>query len=73
MTAQQGAGAARRPPAPDTHGAQIVSANGTAAVHLTLAVCDYEHVREIAQGLVRADGITLTPLIFPSINDAFRI
>ena len=69
MTAQQGAGAARRPAAPDTRGAQIVSANGTAAVHLTLAVCDYEHVREIAQGLVRADGITLTPLIFPSIEE----
>jgi 4,5-dihydroxyphthalate decarboxylase len=47
----------------------IVGANGTASVHLTLAVCDYEHVREITQGLVRADGITLTPLIFPSIEE----
>src|SRR5438105_13127283 len=47
----------------------IVGPNGTASVHLTLAVCDYEHVREIAQGLVRADGITLTPLIFPSIEE----
>jgi 4,5-dihydroxyphthalate decarboxylase len=47
----------------------IVGGNGTASVHLTLAVCDYEHVREIAQGLVRADGITLTPLIFPSIEE----
>src|SRR5216684_7660747 len=47
----------------------IVSANGIASVHLTLAVCDYEHVREITQGLVRADGITLTPLIFPSIEE----
>ena len=47
----------------------IVGANGTASVHLTLAVCDYEHVREIAQGIVRADGITLTPLIFPSIEE----
>src|SRR4029078_404269 len=28
-----------------------------------------EHVREITQGLVRADGITLTPLIFPSIEE----
>ena len=26
-------------------------------------------MREIAQGLVRADGITLTPLIFPSIEE----
>src|SRR6266576_3016564 len=43
--------------------------NGIASIHLTLAVVDYEHVREIAQGLVRADGITLTPLIFPSIEE----
>ncbi len=47
----------------------IVGANGIASVHLTLAVCDYEHVREIAQGIVRADGITLTPLVFPSIEE----
>jgi 4,5-dihydroxyphthalate decarboxylase len=46
-----------------------VEPNGIASVHLTLAVVDYEHVREIAQGLVRADGITLTPLIFPSIEE----
>ena len=38
-------------------------------MHLTLAVCDYEHVREITQGLVRAAGVTLTPLIFPSIEE----
>jgi 4,5-dihydroxyphthalate decarboxylase len=72
MTAQeiqpQGPDPIRRP-APELRAPQIVSANGTASVHLTLAVCDYEHVREIAQGLVRADGITLTPLIFPSIEE----
>jgi 4,5-dihydroxyphthalate decarboxylase len=58
-----------QPPASDARAPQIVSSNGTASVHLTLAVCDYEHVREITQGLVRADGITLTPLIFPSIEE----
>jgi 4,5-dihydroxyphthalate decarboxylase len=47
----------------------MIVSNGTASVHLTLAVCDYEHVREIAQGIVRADGITFTPLIFPSIEE----
>ena len=47
----------------------IIGADGIASVHLTLAVCDYEHVREIAQGIVRANGITLTPLIFPSIEE----
>ena len=62
MTApERPAGAPRAP--------QIVTANGTASLNLTLAVCDYEHVREIAQGIVRADGITLTPLIFPSIEE----
>src|SRR6476620_2008038 len=58
-----------KPAASDARGPQIVSSNGTASVHLTLAVCDYEHVREITQGIVRADGITLTPLIFPSIEE----
>jgi len=48
---------------------QIVTSGGTALVHLTLAISDYEHVREIAQGIVRADGIALTPLIFPSIEE----
>ena len=62
----QGQDTARRPGSRDPH---IIVSNGTASVHLTLAVCDYEHVREIAQGIVRADGITLTPLIFPSIEE----
>src|SRR5262249_28734067 len=56
-------------PAAAPRAQQIVTANGTASLNLTLAVCDYEHVREIAQGIVRADGITLTPLIFPSIEE----
>ena len=76
MTAQENAQGPQTPEqdmirrtAPELRGPQILSANGTASVHLTLAVCDYEHVREIAQGIVRADGITLTPLIFPSIEE----
>jgi 4,5-dihydroxyphthalate decarboxylase len=59
---------AARGPA-DLRAPQIVGSGAVASVHLTLAVCDYEHVREIAQGLVHADGITLTPLIFPSIEE----
>ena len=55
--------------AADIRTPQILTCAGTASVHLTLAISDYEHVREIAQGLVRADGITLTPLIFPSIEE----
>lgn len=60
---------AARPPAPERRLPQIVGCGATASVHLTLAVCDYEHVREIAQGRVHADGITLTTLIFPSIEE----
>ncbi len=48
---------------------ELVAAGGTSSLNLTLAVCDYEHTREIAQGIVRADGITLTPLVFPSIEE----
>jgi 4,5-dihydroxyphthalate decarboxylase len=70
MTAQdKHAPETTRRSAPQLREPQIVSSGGTASLHLTLAVCDYEHVREIAQGLVRADGITLTPLIFPSIEE----
>ena len=47
----------------------IITGNGTASVHLTLAVCDYDHVRDLATGVVRADGVTLTPLIFSSIEE----
>ncbi len=48
---------------------RFINTHGTASLNLTLAVCDYEHTREIAQGIVRADGITLTPLVFPSIEE----
>jgi 4,5-dihydroxyphthalate decarboxylase len=48
---------------------QTIISAGTATLNLTLAVCDYEHVRELAGGVVRADGITLTPLVFPSIEE----
>jgi 4,5-dihydroxyphthalate decarboxylase len=65
MTAQEPAG----PRAAGSRAPQIVAGGGTALVHLTLAISDYEHVREITQGIVRADGIVLTPLIFPSIEE----
>jgi 4,5-dihydroxyphthalate decarboxylase len=67
MTApMQAADAAGRGPARTP---EIVTSGGVASVHLTLAICDYEHTRELAQGIVRADGITLTPLVFPSIEE----
>src|SRR3974390_2709479 len=69
MQAQARGSAAAQVPAAEGRAPRIVQSGATASVHLTLAVCDYEHVREIAQGLVHADGITLTPLVFPSIEE----
>ena len=34
----------------DLRAPQIVTSGGTASLHLTLAICDYEHVREITPG-----------------------
>jgi 4,5-dihydroxyphthalate decarboxylase len=48
---------------------QIIISAGSATLNLTLAVCDYEHVRDLTSGVVRVDGITLTPLVFPSIEE----
>jgi 4,5-dihydroxyphthalate decarboxylase len=55
--------------APQSRSPQIVVSAGTATLNLTLAVCNYEHVRELTGGVVRPDGITLTPLVFPSIEE----
>ncbi|HEY6256210.1 MAG TPA: ABC transporter substrate-binding protein [Xanthobacteraceae bacterium] len=55
--------------APHLRNPPIIVTNGTACLNLTLAVCDYEHVRDLTGGVVRADGITLTPLVFPSIEE----
>src|SRR6202047_5452709 len=54
---------------PELRTPELIQTGGTASVHLTLAVCNYEHVREFTDGVVRADGITLTPLVFPSIEE----
>src|SRR5882724_11841701 len=48
---------------------QILGHHGTASVHLTLAVCDYDHTRDVTSGAVRAEGITLTPLVFDTIEE----
>ena len=48
---------------------QILGHHGTASVHLTLAVCDYDHTRDVMSGAVRAEGITLTPLVFDTIEE----
>lgn len=51
------------------HRPQIIVTGGTASLNLTLAVVDCEHGRDLVSGAVRADGITLTPLVFPSIEE----
>jgi 4,5-dihydroxyphthalate decarboxylase len=48
---------------------QVLGHHGTASVHLTLAVCDYDHTRDIMSGAVRVEGITLTPLVFDTIEE----
>jgi 4,5-dihydroxyphthalate decarboxylase len=47
----------------------VVVGTGTGSLNLTLAVCDYDQVRDLTGGVVKADGITLTPLVFPSIEE----
>src|SRR5262245_7670104 len=41
--------------------AQIIAEGSTARLHLTMAVADYDHVRDLVHGLVPVDGIALTP------------
>ena len=55
--------------APHARRPQIIASGGTATLNLTLAVVDCEHGRDLISGVVRADGITLTPLVFPSIEE----
>jgi 4,5-dihydroxyphthalate decarboxylase len=60
---------AQKATAPELRSPQIVVNGGLASLHLTMAVCDYDHVRDLANGQVRADGIALTPLVFDSIEE----
>ena len=44
---------------------ELIVNGGTAQLHLTLATTDYDHVRDLVHGVVRADGIVLTPFVLP--------
>jgi 4,5-dihydroxyphthalate decarboxylase len=44
---------------------EIVEAAGQARLHLTLAVADYDHIRDLVHGVVRPDGIVLTAFTLP--------
>ena len=47
----------------DRREARIVADGGTARLHLTMATADYDHVRDLVHGVVRPDGIVLTPFV----------
>jgi 4,5-dihydroxyphthalate decarboxylase len=44
---------------------EIIESGGTARLHLTLATTDYDHVRDLVNGVVRADGTVLTAFVLP--------
>src|SRR5260221_1150837 len=44
---------------------EIIESGGTARVHLTLATTDYDHVRDLVNGVVRPEGAVLTAFVLP--------
>jgi len=44
---------------------KIIESGGTARLHLTLATTDYDHVRDLVNGEVRAEGPVLTAFVLP--------
>ena len=51
---------------------EIIESGGTARLHLTLATTDYDHVRDLTNGAVRAEGIVLTGFVLPVEEVFFR-
>ena len=51
---------------------EIIESGGTARLHLTLATADYDHVRDLTSGAVRAEGILLTGMTLPIEEVFFR-
>src|SRR5476651_2682230 len=51
---------------------EIIESGGTARVHLTVATADYDHVRDLTNGVVRAEGIVLTGFTLPVEEVFFR-
>ncbi len=51
---------------------QVIGSGGTARLHLTLATTDYDHVRDLHSGAVRAEGIILTAFTLPVEEVFFR-
>jgi 4,5-dihydroxyphthalate decarboxylase len=51
---------------------EFIESGGTARLHLTLATTDYDHVRDLVNGAVCADGIALTAFVLPVEEVFFR-
>ena len=51
---------------------EIIESGGTARLHLTLATTDYDHVRDLINGTVRAEGMVLTAFVLPVEEIFFR-
>jgi len=44
---------------------EMIESGGNARLHLTLATTDYDHVRDLVNGVIRPEGITLTAFVLP--------
>ena len=44
---------------------EIMESGGTARLHATFAITDYDHVRDLVNGVVRAEGMVLTAFVLP--------
>jgi 4,5-dihydroxyphthalate decarboxylase len=44
---------------------ELIESGGTTRLHLTLATTDYDHVRDLVNGVVRPEGIVLTAFVLP--------
>jgi len=44
---------------------EIIESGGMARLHLTLATTDYDHVRDLVNGVVRPEGMVLTAFVLP--------
>jgi len=57
--------AGRMPATGANREAELIESGGTAKLHLTLATTDYDHVRDLVNGVVRPEGIVLTAFVLP--------
>ena len=51
---------------------EFIESGGTTRLHLTLATTDYDHVRDLVNGVVRPEGIALTAFVLPVEEVFFR-